>query len=57
MNRHLFLAGPTGSGKTTLVRLLLGLLQPTEGEISFIHEVPIEPHSVERGEAPSGALP
>ena len=45
--------GPTGSGKTTLVRLLLGLLQPTEGEISFIHEVPIEPHSVERGEAPS----
>src|SRR6476620_8811020 len=29
------LLGPTGSGKTTLVRLLLGFLQPDEGTISL----------------------
>ena len=28
------LLGPNGAGKTTLIRLLLGYLQPTEGEIS-----------------------
>ncbi len=29
------LLGPTGSGKTTLVRLLLGFLQPDEGSLSL----------------------
>jgi len=29
------LIGPTGSGKTTLVDLLLGLLTPNEGEVSY----------------------
>jgi ABC-2 type transport system ATP-binding protein len=29
------LLGPTGSGKTTLVRLLLGFLQPDEGNLSL----------------------
>ena len=29
--------GPTGSGKTTLIRLLLALVNPTEGRISIYH--------------------
>ena len=30
------IVGPTGSGKSTLVRLLLGLLQPTRGSVRLI---------------------
>lgn len=30
---HVVLAGPSGGGKTTLMKLLLGLLEPTKGEI------------------------
>lgn len=29
------IAAPSGTGKTTLAKLILGLLQPTEGQISF----------------------
>lgn len=32
--QFVLLTGPNGGGKTTLVRLLLGLLQPTEGRIA-----------------------
>lgn len=32
------IAGPNGGGKTTLVRLVLGLLEPTEGEVFLFGE-------------------
>ncbi|GAA1886285.1 hypothetical protein GCM10009736_62900 [Actinomadura bangladeshensis] len=35
------IVGPTGSGKTTLGRLLLGLFEPTDGQISY-DGVPLE---------------
>ena len=37
--------GPNGSGKTTTIRLLLGMLQPAEGTISVLgHDVPHGAH-------------
>lgn len=36
------LIGPDGAGKTTLIRLLLGLLQPSEGTISVLGLNPIK---------------
>ena len=38
-NRTVGLVGPTGSGKTTLVDLLLGLFAPTQGTITIDEEV------------------
>ena len=35
------LAGPDGAGKTTLIRLLLGLFKPTNGKISVLGLDPI----------------
>lgn len=39
--RSLAIAGPSGAGKTTLAKLLLGLLKPSEGQVLFAG-VPIE---------------
>jgi zinc transport system ATP-binding protein len=32
------LVGPNGGGKTTLIKLILGLIKPDEGEIQLLHE-------------------
>lgn len=34
-NSFLGIAGPNGGGKTTLIKLILGLLKPVQGKISF----------------------
>lgn len=48
------LIGPNGGGKTTMVRLLLGLLRPTRGRITIAGQSPA--HAVRRGDV-IGYLP
>jgi ATP-binding cassette subfamily C protein len=48
--------GPTGSGKSTLVDLLLGLFQPTAGEI-LIDDRPLAPAMVPSWQASIGYVP
>ena len=55
-NTSLGVIGPTGSGKSTLVDLLLGLYQPTKGEI-LIDGRPLTPALVPAWQATIGYVP
>jgi ABC-type multidrug transport system fused ATPase/permease subunit len=55
-NTSLGVIGPTGSGKSTFVDLLLGLYQPTEGEI-LIDDQPLAPALVPAWQASIGYVP
>lgn len=52
---HVALVGPTGCGKSTLAKLLLGLLIPSEGTVR-INEVPLAAHGIGAWRAQVGAV-
>jgi ATP-binding cassette, subfamily B, bacterial PglK len=55
-NSSLGVIGPTGSGKSTLIDLLLGLYQPTAGEI-LIDDQPLTPALMPAWQASIGYVP
>jgi len=55
-NSSIGLAGPTGAGKSTLVDLILGLLHPSEGQITVDGE-PVTPANVRRWQAEVSYVP
>ena len=50
------IVGATGSGKTTLADLILGLLQPTRGQI-LVDGVPLDAETIPRWQAGLGYVP
>ena len=55
-NTSVAIVGPTGSGKTTFVDILLGLLNPTEGEIK-IDDISIDGNNVRAWQKKIGYVP
>jgi ATP-binding cassette, subfamily B, bacterial CvaB/MchF/RaxB len=54
-NESLAIVGPSGGGKTTLLKLLAGLLQPTRGEI-LVNGVPLSQIGLKRYRAMLGVV-
>ena len=55
-NASVAFVGPTGSGKTTLVDIICGLLSPTEGVV-LIDDVPLTPENAQRWQSKIGYVP
>ncbi len=55
-NTTVGLVGPTGSGKTTLIDILLGLLQPQDGQLR-VNDIPIGAHNVTAWQQQVGYVP
>ena len=53
---HVVLSGPSGSGKSSVLALMLGFLQPDEGNICF-REEPLSPENVRDLRSESAWLP
>lgn len=49
------MVGPSGGGKTTLLKIMLGLLQPTYGEV-LINGIPLNSYGLAQWRAQIGAL-
>ena len=56
VNRFIGIAGTTGSGKTTLVDILLGLLNPDKGEV-IVDDKPINDSNIKAWQAALGYVP
>lgn len=55
-NATVGLVGPTGSGKTTIVDIIMGLLRPLDGEL-IVNDVRITPDNVRDWQARIGYVP
>lgn len=55
-NTTVGLVGPTGSGKTTLVDILLGLLEPSSGQL-IVNGIPVTPATVGAWQTHIGYVP
>ncbi len=55
-NTTVGLVGPTGSGKTTLIDIILGLLQPQDGQL-LVNDIPIGAHNVTAWQQHVGYVP
>lgn len=41
-NEHVSIIGPNGGGKSTLLKLMLGIISPDKGEVTILGKTPIE---------------
>ena len=41
-NEHIAIVGPNGGGKSTLLKMMIGLLEPERGEVLLFGEKPLQ---------------